>query len=132
MATANTSREGGTYVYEVGFPSSLNSPVCASFLSLPQLHSHKESPGRRPQVPKGGVSQAHWGLWRDRWLDTEKQPGGEAERYRDKKKTGTDGVNVAVWSLGSSVQVSWAVGAQIQLTSPTWGNGERTQQSLTS
>lgn len=55
----------------------------------------------------------------------EKQPGGEQRGTETKDRWR---VNVAVWSVGSSVQVSWAMGAQAQLTSPTWGNGERTQQ----
>lgn len=43
----------------------------------------------------------------------EKQPGGEAERYRDKGDRGRQRVSVAVWSRGSSVQVSWAVGPRL-------------------
>lgn len=58
----------------------------------------------------------------------EKQAGGEAERYRHKGDRDRQRVSAAVWPPGSSVQVSWAVGAQAQLTSPTWGHVERTQQ----
>lgn len=43
----------------------------------------------------------------------EKHPGGEAERYRDKADRDRQRVSVAVWSLGSSVQVSWAVGPRL-------------------
>lgn len=63
---------------------------------------------------------------RDRWLDTERNSQGVKQRGTETEDV--QRVSVAVWSVGSSVQVSWAVGAQAQLTSPTWGNGERTQQ----
>lgn len=43
----------------------------------------------------------------------EKHPGGEAERYRDKADGDRQRVSVAVWSLGCSVQVGWAVGPRL-------------------
>lgn len=57
------------------------------------------------------MSQDHRGPRRDRWLDTEKNTQGGKQRHRDKADGDkTEGESVAVWPLGSSVQVSWAVG----------------------
>lgn len=122
-------------ILQSGLPSPLNSPVCASFLSPTTTFTQREPrhtpAGARPwRTPITCLRITGVHVETDGW--PLKNSHGVKQRGTETKKTGTDRVTAAVWSLGSSVQVSWAVGSQTQLTSPTWGNGERTQQSLTS
>lgn len=88
METANTNHEGGTYSTKWTSLTPKLSRLCFFPLSHNYIHTKRTQAHTRrcPAVENtNNVSQDHWGPCRDRWLATEKQPRGEAERYRDKK-----------------------------------------------
>lgn len=100
----------------------------ASLLPLPQLHPHAPLPGTQLQVPAWGgfpgMSRGHQGPCRHRRWTTDKQPG---VKQRDGDRGDGQTGDVLLCGHGSSAGRQ-GNGGQAPLTSPTWGDGETTQQ----